>query len=174
MPRVAAPALIGACALSLVACSGEAQEPRAPAVVHDSGVHDSVSETWGLPDLNAIQCDSSLLSLRDSVFKVACGFEHCHGNAPAFGLHLDMADLAALEERLVNVTARGCRSERLVVPGHPEQSFLYRKLADEDPPCSGDRMPSALGVLPDRVVECVAGWIRALASDGGHDAGSDR
>lgn len=124
--------------------------------------------------MNAIQCEPSLLSLRDSVFKVGCGFEHCHGNAPALGLHLDTADLGALEERLVNVTARGCRTEQLVVPGHPEQSYLYRKLVDDDPPCAGDRMPFAIGVLPDRVVECVAGWIRALAPDGGDDAGADR
>jgi hypothetical protein len=106
------------------------------------------------PELDAIQCQPTLASLRDDVFAVGCSFEHCHANAPAFGLRLDRSDLAVLEARLVNVEAVGC---------DPERSYLYRKIVDRDPPCAGDRMPhGALGVLPDPVIACVAGWIRSL------------
>lgn len=163
-------AVIAVWALAAVACSDDTREPLTPSAERDSGVQGFLQ-----PELDVIQCQPTLGSLRDEAFAVGCSFEHCHANAPAFGLRLDSGDLAALEARLVNVEAAGCRGKQLVVPGDPESSYLYRKIADEDPPCAGDRMPhGALGVLPDRVIECVAGWIRSLPRDKSHDTGVDR
>ncbi len=163
-------ALIAAWALAAVGCSDDTREPPAPSAGPDAGPQGFLQ-----PELDAIQCQSTLASLREDVFAVGCSFEHCHANAPAFGLRLDSSDLAALEARLVNVEAVGCRGEQLVVPGVPQSSYLYRKLADEDPPCAGDRMPhGALGVLPAHVLACVAGWIRTLPRERNHDTGSDQ
>ncbi|HMJ13637.1 MAG TPA: hypothetical protein VK524_19600 [Polyangiaceae bacterium] len=109
-----------------------------------------------------------MASLREDVFKVACVHESCHGNGAAWDLWLDDPDL---EAELVNARAGGCPGETYVVPGSPEQSFLFRKLVDEEPAC-GERMPLALGALPSSVLDCISGWIRSLGADAGQDSGS--
>ena len=62
----------------------------------------------------------------------------------------------------------------LVVPGNPDESYLYQKLASAHP-CSGERMPrgDAALPLPDCVLALVRAWIAAGANgDPASDASS--
>jgi hypothetical protein len=119
-----------------------------------------------LPDLDAIECTPTLESLKQDVFQVACAFDSCHGNNnAAWGLYLVADDL---EAQLVRRPVAMCTGRERVVPGRPEESFLFRKLADDTPPC-GVRMPFGLPRLPPAVLSCVRDWITSLPEA---DAGS--
>ena len=62
----------------------------------------------------------------------------------------------------------------LVVPGHPEMSYLYLKLS-KPTPCYGMQMPIgefASNPLPDCVVAIVRAWIGEGAPGAGGDAGA--
>lgn len=142
--------------LALALLFGCASEKHAkPDTTRDAGDPDDASS---LPDLNAIVCEPNIESIRTNVFGKACAFEACHGNEAAWGLWLEAPDIEAV---LVNGRAASCRSWVLVAPASPEQSFLWHKINDDEPPC-GERMPFGLGRLPDSVLECVMGWILSL------------
>jgi hypothetical protein len=51
----------------------------------------------------------------------------------------------------------------LVVPGKPDESYLYQKLT-EDHPCSGERMPKGDVALP--LPDCLIALVRAWIADG--------
>jgi hypothetical protein len=164
-------ALPFACALA--ACterdhrSADAGSPEAGKPVHHGGAGGRPSY---LPDLAAIRCEPTLASLQQDVFKVTCAFDSCHGsNNAAWGLTLMEPDVFEL---LVGRKAGVCDGWLRVVPGSPEQSLLYHKVADEKPPC-GDRMPSGLGALPASVQACFSGWIESLGADASSDASTD-
>lgn len=103
------------------------------------------------------------------LFEESCAGGACHGAdaSPAGGLDLVTPGFA---ERMIDVPAEICSWSTLVVPGDPEQSFLYIKVTD--PPLScGDPMPP-VGYLTNNEVRCVADWIESLAPDQA-DAGVD-
>jgi hypothetical protein len=63
----------------------------------------------------------------------------------------------------------------LVVPGKPDESYLYQKLSSPTP-CSGSQMPLGEFVsdpLPDCVVAIVRAWISEGAPGPAVDAGAD-
>jgi hypothetical protein len=64
-----------------------------------------------------------------------------------------------LAVRLVEVPASLC-DRTLVVPGVPEQSYLWEKIASAEPTC-GERMPID-SVLPSNELSCVKGWIESM------------
>jgi hypothetical protein len=107
-------------------------------------------------------CEPTSASLASDVFGRSCWWSTCHGpGTPAWEL-----DLTEESRLLATIGARagGCAGWLLVSPGKPEESLLYRKLADEEPPC-GERMPWGVGVLPGHALECVRAWIESLAPD---------
>jgi hypothetical protein len=64
---------------------------------------------------------------------------------------------------LVNIAAHEICGGTRVVPGQPEQSYLYRKVVDASP-CDGERMPhrGMLGTvppLPDAEIATLRDWI---------------
>ena len=65
-----------------------------------------------------------------------------------------------LEARLLGAPSIGCEGEKLVVPGQPEKSELYRKVAHDKPEC-GVRMPVGPAMSNDEV-ECLRRWISAM------------
>lgn len=114
-------------------------------------------------------CPPDLAGLQNELFAERCGGSGCHGtDLPTYDLDLVSPDLA---RRVVNVPAMGCPGELLVVPGHPERSVLYLKIAEELPKC-GVRMPLGGARIGANEVECVAGWIRSLPASP-LDAGAD-
>lgn len=126
--------------------------------------------TGGTAGTVAAACSPTLDSLQRGVFVGSCSQLRCHGaDAPAAALDLTVSDL---ELRLVGVRAATCETATLVVPGSPEQSFLFQKLTETMPDCGGERMPID-EVLPPDQIECVASWIRALAPSGCETCGGD-
>jgi hypothetical protein len=108
-------------------------------------------------------CEPTLDSIRQVIVGASCADDNCHGSvSPAVRLSLTVDDL---EPVLVNVTSSTCAGWSLVVPGSPEQSYLYQKVTQSVLPCDGDRMPID-AVLPANQVECIAEWITSLAPSG--------
>lgn len=84
----------------------------------------------------------------------------CHGDRrPSAGLGLSTeADLAAL----TRTTSSEVDTLMLVVPGHPEASYLLMKIKGSDG-IIGNRMPLGAKPLSDTDVGAVEQWIRSLA-----------
>jgi hypothetical protein len=106
-------------------------------------------------------CEPTLDSLGPGLFESSCIFDTCHGNNDAaWGLRFtggpDGIASAVLDEE-----AATCKGWMLIVPGEPEQSFLWHKVVEAEPEC-GDRMPRGIEPLPQSVIDCLTDWIKAL------------
>jgi hypothetical protein len=93
----------------------------------------------------------------------------CH-NLAAGNLQFDASDAAGTWAALVNVTASTAGAGKLVVPGDPIHSFLYRKLIDDITADEGDPMPKPGNLagamwqeLPQDEIDIVRCWIAAGA-----------
>lgn len=65
----------------------------------------------------------------------------------------------AIDRRsVVDVPSSQCAAEVLVVPGHPESSYLLRKLRG-DGMCCGERMPPGEPPIGDADFEAIVAWI---------------
>jgi hypothetical protein len=119
-------------------------------------------ETPTRPGNGKSQCTSDGASIQANVFAASCNGAGCHGSeSPAVGLDLVTVSL----DQLKGTSSALCSGWSLIVPGSPEQSFLYQKLASDTPAC-GERMP--LGAqLPQGDLQCVADWIRGMGAGGG-------
>lgn len=72
----------------------------------------------------------TLQSIRDNIFIPACTFSSCHAAGAAGGLDLMAEDLHGA---LLNHEVRADAGMPLVSPGSPEQSWLYRIMAECEP-----------------------------------------
>jgi hypothetical protein len=98
--------------------------------------------------------------MQAEMFVPRCAGAGCHGSmGPALGLDLVSS---GLEARLLGAPSIGCRGERLLVAGQPEQSELFRKVAHASPEC-GARMPVALPAYGEADLECLRRWITSLS-----------
>lgn len=105
---------------------------------------------------------STLTEVHSQVFVKSCIFSGCHqGSAGAEGLSLE----APVHGRIVNVAAKGQGSmgRLLVVPGKPDESYLYLKLLQNPP--AGAQMPNNADSLSDEKLALVRGWVAAGAKD---------
>jgi Stigma-specific protein, Stig1 len=100
-----------------------------------------------------VSCDAKLL------LQKKCGT--CHGVDAKLG-DLDL-HATGLDERLVGTPSLSCPDWILVVPGSPERSNLYQKVASDSPPC-GERMPMNHPLMQSEI-DCIAEYIRSLAGD---------
>jgi hypothetical protein len=83
-----------------------------------------------------------------------CTADRCHG-----GLGLKLANKQAGHTSLLNdLGVGGCAGMKFIVPGQPDQSLLYRKVADTMPPC-GARMPLSLEPLKPEELTQIRTWI---------------
>jgi hypothetical protein len=83
-----------------------------------------------------------------------CTADRCHG-----GLGLKLAAKAAGHASLINdVGTMACAGMKFVVPGKPNESLLYRKVADAMPAC-GTRMPLSLAPLKPEELKQIEDWI---------------
>lgn len=97
-----------------------------------------------------------------------CGGPYCHGGG-AGGFTLDTNDPSASYASLVGVTPQNMaameKGDELIKPGHPESSFLYRKINHslyEDSMLDseeGDVMPLSGTEMSDRDKEFIRQWI---------------
>ncbi len=113
--------------------------------------------------LAACGAPPTLTRVETEVFKKSCLFAGCHsGTAAAEGLNLDSPTFA----KLVNVKAKavGATDLTLVVPGKPDDSYLYQKLSSERPK-AGARMPNTGDALDAARLSLVRDWIAAGAEN---------
>jgi hypothetical protein len=69
--------------------------------------------------------------IRADIFHASCNYNACHGGAvPAAGLDLTMD---SLREALIERPVVGAPDRRLVVPGNPDESWLYQVLSRCEP-----------------------------------------
>ncbi|HEY0133887.1 MAG TPA: hypothetical protein VGB85_07400 [Nannocystis sp.] len=106
---------------------------------------------------------ATLTNLRETVFGPACSFSSCHGGKTPAAVRLDGVDLHAL---LLGPSA--APGIRLVTPGNPDDSWLYRLLSQCEPrDADGNlhtHMPyNAPNLLDPRLVATVRAWIEAGA-----------
>ena len=100
--------------------------------------------------------DVPLSLIQDSIFTPSCATSKCHDSVePAAGLDLT-ADAA--KNGLIGVPSVLDPSIMLVVPGEPENSFLYQKvLAGED--LKGTPMPPEGALLEPCQIDMIRAWI---------------
>ncbi|HYQ29048.1 MAG TPA: hypothetical protein VER04_17580 [Polyangiaceae bacterium] len=120
-------------------------------------------------------------SVRSEVLLPSCALStSCHQGSSASGrLQLD-GEAKAIRARLVGRTSAVNAGETLVVPGNPDESYLYRKLTGQlaDLPCAnaadpdglaatacGERMPYDSTPLSEAKLRLVHDWIAAGALD---------
>lgn len=116
-------------------------------------------------------CSPDLASIQQDIFAKSCAQAGCHGETdPAVGLRLVGENVDA---QLVSMPSSACSDRIRVVPGSPEQSLLFEKIAAAAPAC-GTRMPPS-GGLAAAEIECVRQWIVSLsaADAGAGDAGCE-
>jgi polyvinyl alcohol dehydrogenase (cytochrome) len=89
-----------------------------------------------------------------------CTADRCHGG---LGLKLGKQD-AGFKSLQDDVGVGACAGMKFVVPGKPNESLLYRKVADEKPPC-GARMPLSLMPLSAEQLTQIRTWIEMGAKD---------
>lgn len=83
-----------------------------------------------------------------------CTADRCHG-----GLGLKLANkMTGLTSLMADVGVGACAGMKFVVPGQPDMSLLYRKVADAMPPC-GARMPLSLAPLKPEELMQIRTWI---------------
>jgi hypothetical protein len=118
------------------------------------------------PSSSGEPCTPDLASVQE-IFQRSCAQGGCHG-ATESAAALDLVS-PGVESRLVNVLSATCDGQIRVVPGQPDQSFLFAKVSSATPAC-GTRMPPS--GLPDSEQACIEGWIASL-KEGASDAGTD-
>jgi hypothetical protein len=102
-------------------------------------------------------CTPDLETLRAEIFTPSCSLPGCHASADAAGgLDLEIADL---EAELIGAPSGTCDGWIRVIPGAPDESLLYTKLAGPAP--CGTLMPPTTELPPEQVA-CVRTWIENL------------
>lgn len=104
-------------------------------------------------------------SIHDALLSTTtCAALGCHGDSPQGGLSLDMGPNAVFTELTEEDVAHpDAQATRRVVPGDAASSFLFLKVAEENPQ-GGSRMP--LGTrdgLPQCEIDAIEAWINAGA-----------
>jgi hypothetical protein len=116
------------------------------------------SEDSGEPEAPV---EPRLSSIEQQIFQRSCAFSSCHGGeAPKKGLLLE----GPTYTRLVNQPSAVVKDRVLVVPGKPEESYLYEKLTSSKP-AEGDQMPDSSAPLSAAKLEAVRAWIAAGAKN---------
>jgi hypothetical protein len=133
-----------------------------------SACDEKLSDVTGpTPSLNPTfsSINSNILQATDSSGRSAC--IQCHTNVgrnPSGGLNLAGDPWAAL----VNKPSVGRPGEILVIPGDPENSYLYKKLsfATGSPQIAGNQMPrNGPPYLTEGQIEVIERWIELGAKN---------
>ncbi|MCS6804819.1 MAG: hypothetical protein RMM98_08895 [Acidobacteriota bacterium] len=119
------------------------------------------SPTGPTSGTSAAQNTVTLDQLRQNIFIPTCSTTSCHSSLRAAGgLVLDEFNAYAnLVDVLAENPAARAAGKRRVVPGKPQESFLYQKITGQLGPGEGERMPQAGTILPPAQVEMIRQWI---------------
>jgi hypothetical protein len=113
-------------------------------------------------------CTPELEALRSEIFTPSCALASCHSSADAAG-GLDLAT-SDLEGELVGAASGTCDGWIRVVPGAPDESLLYLKVAGPAP--CGTLMPAPNGLPPEQAA-CIRSWIEDLEGASCETCGGD-
>lgn len=116
------------------------------------------------PDAGFVDAGLTLAVIEARVFRPHCSIPSCHASSEPTGrMRLD-DDQAATTLRNVSAMGVSCSGQGLtrVRPGDPDGSLLYRKIAEDSPPC-GSRMPQGAEPLSPELIALVREWIAAGA-----------
>lgn len=131
-----------------------------------------------IPVAKSIQYGAGIQSIFVNFSGMGLGCADCHTSAmgtvfPSGGLDLDPVDTPSPYVNLINKPSFDAPELNLtyVVPGHPEQSFLFQKV-NCDTPAEGTRMPfnNYAGGLSVEQQALIYDWIAAGAPVGTTDA----
>ncbi len=95
------------------------------------------------------------------VISQTCAISGCHNQA-------DQKSLLSLDDSVSyrNLLTHKIENEEavllfraLVVPGKPDSSFLYTKIAGRPPINQGEQMPQRLNPLPQAEIDAIKSWI---------------
>jgi hypothetical protein len=114
-------------------------------------------------------CLPTAASIHQTILLPNCTTTTCHGARAAATLDLTLSDW---ETRIVGASAATCDGVALVVPGSPEQSFLYQKVTEDMPACGGERMPVERKLALEDI-QCIRDWITSLSATGCETCGGD-
>ncbi len=117
--------------------------------------------------------DSSYGLVYNKIFKVSCSLSGCHDAAN--GSHQLSLKGSAVYNAMINGSVRnveaGAANLKQIVPGNPDQSFLFHKINyDKSPYKFGAKMPTGGLTLTPAQIEFVRQWIAAGAPLEGHVA----
>ncbi len=99
---------------------------------------------------------STLCDVSETLFEPHC--TGCHnGSVHPYDLRIN-----GLAERLINAESPAHAGLTMVVPGQPDESFIYQKLVGTQPSGTGDLMPPQ-GELSQEVTKVLREWIEAGA-----------
>lgn len=102
--------------------------------------------------------------IQAKVFSPSCAaFSSCHSSV-GLAAKCDLTAAKAYGE-LVDRASPNVAGRTLVVPGHPEESFLIAKLRGELGAGEGDRMPLRNPQLPESTIEAIEAWIASGAAN---------
>ncbi len=118
------------------------------------------SETVPPPQIES-SCSPEAESIYRTILQQSCNGAACHGAETAV-LGLDL--VSSSPNALVGKSSVTCNGWALVVPGSPENSFLYHKVSQGVPAC-GEHMP-VMGQLSPTQIDCIGQWITSLAGAG--------
>lgn len=110
---------------------------------------------------------ASLSTVQTKVFTPSCAFGTCHNPPTGAG---DLVLNTGTHAKIVNVTSPAAPATKLVVPGKPEESFLYMKLTMTTAqlkafaPDAGESMPPGEPLEAERL-QLVRDWIADGAKD---------
>lgn len=90
----------------------------------------------------------------------SCTFNACHVGAGAEGLNLEKPSYA----KVVGAPTHGFDGGTLVVPGKPDESYLYEKISKATPRV-GVQMPNTGDPLEPARIQLVKDWITAGAEN---------
>jgi hypothetical protein len=158
---------------TLVACdAADLDGPHRPALPFVDVPHDALDAGVGDADAAVTACSPTLPSLQSTILMPLCATAGCHaGKSAAAALDFTRADVGP---SLISVAASSCDGHTLVVPGDPDASLLLAKMSGHVPSGCGEVMPPGSSGVAPNLLECVRGWIGALArtSDAGAGDGA--
>jgi hypothetical protein len=110
--------------------------------------------------------EPKLSVIQSQVFGPTCALSaSCHKGGAMEGPPKENLDLGgSVWSRIVNKPSNKLPGRMLIVPGNPEASYLYEKIAS-NAPASGVRMPYQNPPLDPGIIAAVREWIRAGATD---------
>lgn len=155
MLRFLARVAMGTFVLALVAgCGGEVRDGAADASGGAGGASTEVGGGGAAPTF--AQVYEQILEPH------ACAGSYCHiGSFGGGDLHFAYTHLVG-----ASATPDGeCEGHTLVIPGDPEHSLVYLKVASTEPPCGKSMPPTGLGSISPDDVELLRAWIAAGAPE---------